>query len=90
MITRHTAIPIESPSRLIEEKTLFLVNCAYGALAHRKNVLYISLELDEERIAERILRRIALVDRKELRLQREQVAGYLDKFFRKTRIDGIG
>ena len=35
-------------------KTLFMCHQAAGALAQNKNVLYITMEMAEERIAERI------------------------------------
>jgi replicative DNA helicase len=66
-------------------KTCFLVNCVYGALSHRKNVLYVTLELNEDRMAERILRRIALVTRKDLRVGKEKVRETLNRFSRYTK-----
>ena len=35
-------------------KSLFMCHCAAGALSQGKNVLYITMEMAEERIAERI------------------------------------
>jgi len=61
-------------------KSMSLINFCYGALLTRKNILFITLELSEEQIIARFIRRISQKSRKEIRLDLEGTKGILYRF----------
>jgi len=61
-------------------KTMCLINMSYGMLVHRENVLFITLELSEEQIVGRFIRRICQKSRKEIRLNADNMKELLDRF----------
>jgi len=68
-------------------KTTFLVNCAFGAAILGVNVLYVSLELNEKRIAERVIRRASKLTREEIRAYREKSEKEIERIFRYIQSD---
>jgi len=62
-------------------KTTFLINVAYGALVDRKNVLFVTMELSEEAIIGRFLRRVAGMSRKDLRVKGKEAEKIFKRFF---------
>lgn len=66
-------------------KSLFMCHCAAAALAQGKNVLYITLEMAEERIAERIDANLLDIPIDQIEgLSRDMFVGKVDKIAQKT------
>lgn len=66
-------------------KSLFMCHCAAAALAQGKNVLYITLEMAEERIAERIDANLLDIPIDQIEgLSRDMFVGKVDKVAQKT------
>lgn len=63
-------------------KTAILVNCTFGGLYDSKSVLYLSCELDEERIAERTEQRICLMTDDEIINNRKEATKRINKFYK--------
>ena len=70
-------------------KTMWLLNCCYASLVARKNVLFLSCEMSEVRLLERLYRRIAGVSREDIRRNKDKVKVTLDKFFKMVNAKGI-
>lgn len=70
-------------------KTMFLLNCMYGVLVNRKNAVYLTCEMSEEAILERLYRRIAEVSRSDIRTGKEKVIKSLDRFFKFLKSSGF-
>ena len=63
-------------------KSTFLVNHAVAAARQGKDVLLLTVELEDFRVAERIVRRIAKMGRKELRVGQVEAGRWVERFFR--------
>jgi len=70
-------------------KTMFLLNAMYSILERRKNVLFVSFELSEERLLERLYRRIARASRADIRKDKTgRIKDVLQRFFRLMKVRG--
>lgn len=63
-------------------KSTFLVNHAVAAARQGRNVLLLTVELEDFRVAERVVRRIAKMGRKELRVGQVEAGRWVERFFR--------
>ena len=70
-------------------KTTFLLNSFYGAIASRRNALFVSGELSEMRLLERLYRRIARATKKDVRVDAHKVKDRLERFFRYIKTAGL-
>lgn len=70
-------------------KTMFLLNAMYSALVQRKNVLFLTLELSEDRFLERFYRRVAEVTRQQMRQDKAKVLDSIGRFFKYMKATGI-
>jgi len=61
-------------------KTMWLINMAYGAIVNRRKTLFLTMELSEEVINARIVRRVSKLSRKEIRLDKEKAQQSVDLF----------
>ncbi|MCK9596752.1 AAA family ATPase [Candidatus Pacearchaeota archaeon] len=66
-------------------KTTFLINMAHGALSQRKSVLYITLEIEESYVLERLIRRIMHATFNDILVDQDKVKEILGKFCEYTK-----
>lgn len=66
-------------------KSTFLVNHAVAAAAQGRDVLLLTVELEDFRVVERLIRRIAKMGRNDLQERSVEAGAWVSKFFRLTR-----
>jgi len=81
----ETAIMIAPPGI---GKTTFLLNVMYSAVINRRHVLFISKEMSELRLLDRLYRRISKSSKKDIRVSGIKVKERLERFFRYVKISG--
>lgn len=70
-------------------KTTFLLNSFHGAVSSRKNALFLSCELSELRLLERLYRRISKSTKKDVRIDATKVKRRLDSYFQYVKSSGL-
>lgn len=65
-------------------KSTFLVNHAVAAAKQGRNVLLLTVELEDFRVVERIVRRVAKMGARELQSKEAEAATWVTKFFKMT------